>query len=125
MIVPLEGEFYGRDQEIWCFPSAIQPLIGKVKFNRLGYLVATQHKDVLRMSHEWVIAQGIKAEKNHIQLDREQTFNYLRGVDLDIDSSGCSGEVVLSHEGVVLGLGKVVRNKIKNKLPRELTRSEL
>ena len=87
--------------------------------------MATQHKDVLRMSHEWVIAQGIKAEKNHIQLDREQTFNYLRGIDLDIDSSGCNGEVVLSYQGVVLGLGKVVRNKIKNKLPRELTRSEL
>lgn len=121
----LDGTFYSRDQEIWCFPPTIQPLIGKVKFNRLGYLVATQHKDVLRMSHEWVIAQGIKAEKNHIQLDREQTFNYLRGVDLAIDSSGCSGEIVLSHQGVVLGLGKVVRNKIKNKLPRELTRSEL
>lgn len=125
----ITGDFYQRDQEVWCFPPEIKSFIGKVKFNRIGYQIATVHKGKprkLSMHHDWVIAQGHQASKNIFNCNHEQAKRYLKGEDIYPDTfllSELSGEIIMRYQGHVLGLGKIVANRIKNKLPRELIRS--
>ncbi len=45
-----------RDKELWLFPVNIEPLIGKVRFSRLGIRLAEIHNKGYRWQHEAVIA---------------------------------------------------------------------
>ena len=123
-ITQLDGKLYQRDQELWLFPDNIVPLINELRFSRLGIKIAEQfgkgRKAGFKCTHEFVTCYGQQCQ-NSIELLAHQAREYFQGRDIhDIDTSGSKGEVILSYQGHVIGLGKSLDNRIKNSLPRDL-----
>jgi len=113
---------YQRENEFWLFPAAIVPLIGRLKFDRIGLKLAESHKKGFRPTHEFAIAFGGQFRKNCLELSLEQAREFFRGRDLRPEQPSGQGEVLLTFNDRPLGWGRWVGGRIKNNLPRELVR---
>ena len=123
-ITELTGVLYQRDDEFWLFPENIIPLINELRFSRLGIKIAEQfgkgRKSGFKCTHEFATCYGQQATST-VSLLAHQAREYFQGRDIhDIDTSKTKGEVLLSYQGYVIGLGKSLDNRIKNSLPRDL-----
>ncbi len=123
----IQGTLYQRDQEFWLFPTQIEPLITELRFSRLGIKIAEQfgkgRKVGFKTMHEFASCYGDSANTNKLELNAQQAQEFYQGRDIrDVETSSATGEVLLSYRGNVIGLGKVLNNRIKNSLPRELIR---
>jgi len=108
---------YQREQQIWYFPLQSSELVQQMRFVRHGIKLLDIKPKQQVICHEALCAFGNIEQL----LTREQLAQYLMGRDISIDNpQNCKGEVVLGYQGVCVGLGKWVGNKIKNKLPRAL-----
>lgn len=113
---------YQRDKEFWLFPTAYLPVAEKMRFQRAGVKIADQHRNGFRITHEFVLAWGQQAEKNKQHLNESQLVSFYKGQDFAVDALVGTGEQILCYQDSPVGLGKVVKGKIKNGLPRELVR---
>lgn len=111
-----------RDKELWLFPKRVEPLIGKVKFSRLGFRLAETHNKGYRWHHEAVTALA-KAASSSLALTAEQAAEWYKGRDIYPDTALGKGECLLSYQGQVIGLAKIINQRVKNSLPRELVRN--
>ncbi|MBT0726280.1 16S rRNA (cytosine(1407)-C(5))-methyltransferase RsmF [Rosenbergiella australiborealis] len=111
-----------RDNELWLFPKLVEPLMNKVKFSRLGFRLADIHNKGYRWHHEAIIALA-KPTPSTLALSAEEAAEWYRGRDIYPNSPLPKGECLLSYQQQVLGLAKVVNQRIKNSLPRELARN--
>jgi len=123
-ITELQGVLYQRDDEFWLFPENIIPLINELRFSRLGIKIAEQfgkgRKSGFKATHEFATCYGEHCP-SAIALQAHQAREFFQGRDIhDIDTTGSKGEVMLSYQGHVIGLGKSLDNRIKNSLPRDL-----
>lgn len=109
-----------RDKEIWLFPVNIEPLIGKVRFSRIGIRLAEVHNKGYRWQHEAVIA--LAGEANTFALTHQEAEEWYRGRDVYLENTPASDEVVVTHQGYPIGLAKKVGSRLKNSYPRELVR---
>ncbi|WP_409978118.1 16S rRNA (cytosine(1407)-C(5))-methyltransferase RsmF [Enterobacter cloacae] len=109
-----------RDKEIWLFPVNIEPLIGKVRFSRIGIRLAEVHNKGYRWQHEAVIA--LTGEANTFALTHQEAEEWYRGRDVYPENTPASDEVVVTHQGYPIGLAKKVGSRLKNSYPRELVR---
>ncbi|MDO6575463.1 methyltransferase RsmF C-terminal domain-like protein, partial [Staphylococcus pasteuri_A] len=57
------------------------------------------------------------------ELNGQQAHEFYQGKDIAYPNAN-KGEVALSYQGQVIGLGKWIRNKIKNSYPRELVKDK-
>lgn len=126
-ITEVDGILYQRDQEFWLFPEQILPLIKELRFSRLGIKIAEQFgkgaKIGFKITHEFVTCFGEKATKNRVELNAQQAEQFYQGRDIrEVETKVMKGEILLSYRNNVIGFGKVVNNRIKNSLPRELIR---
>ncbi|WP_368163445.1 16S rRNA (cytosine(1407)-C(5))-methyltransferase RsmF [Aeromonas sp. R6-2] len=120
--VTLRGKLYGRDGEIWLFPEPVEQVIGKIRFDRIGFKLAETFKKGYRLTHEWALAYGDGASRGTLELDVELAREYMMGRDVRPEGETGQGEVVVRYQGHALGLGKWVGNRLKNGLPRDLVR---
>lgn len=120
--VTLRGELYGREGEIWLFPSQVERVIGKIRCDRIGFKLAETFKKGYRLTHEWALAYGDSVSCGVIELDAELAREYMMGRDVRPDGESAKGDVVVRYQGYTLGLGKWVGNRLKNGLPRDLVR---
>lgn len=109
-----------RDKEIWLFPVQIEPLIGKVRFSRIGIRLAEVHNKGYRWQHEAVIA--LAGCENTFALTHQEAEEWYRGRDVYPDSTPSGDEVIVTYQGYPLGLAKKVGSRLKNSYPRELVR---
>lgn len=109
-----------RDKEVWLFPAEIEPLIGKVRFSRIGIRLAEVHNKGYRWQHEAVIA--LAAHENAFALTHQEAEEWYRGRDVYPDSTPSGDEVIVTYQGYPLGLAKKVGSRLKNSYPRELVR---
>ncbi|WP_407860009.1 16S rRNA (cytosine(1407)-C(5))-methyltransferase RsmF [Enterobacter pseudoroggenkampii] len=109
-----------RDKEIWLFPAQIEPLIGKVRFSRIGIRLAEVHNKGYRWQHEAVIA--LAGRENTFALTHQEAEEWYRGRDVYPDSAPSGDEVIVTYQGYPLGLAKKVGSRLKNSYPRELVR---
>lgn len=109
-----------RDKEIWLFPAEIEPLIGKVRFSRIGIRLAEVHNKGYRWQHEAVIA--LAGRENTFALTHQEAEEWYRGRDVYPDSTPSGDEVIVTYQGYPLGLAKKVGSRLKNSYPRELVR---
>ena len=109
-----------RDKEIWLFPANIEPLIGKVRFSRIGIRLAEVHNKGYRWQHEAVIA--LAGSENTFALTHQEAEEWYRGRDVYPDNTPSHDEVVVTYQGYPLGLAKKVGSRLKNSYPRELVR---
>ena len=110
-----------RDKEIWLFPAEIVPLIGKVRFSRLGLRLAETFNKGFRWQHEAVIA--LEGDKNrHFELTQAEAEEWYRGRDVWPENPPKLDDVIVTFQGHPLGLAKKVGSRLKNSYPRELVR---
>lgn len=109
-----------REKEIWLFPASIEPLIGKVRFSRIGIRLAEVHNKGYRWQHEAVIA--LAGRENTFALTHQEAEEWYRGRDVYPASTPSNDEVVVTYQGHPLGLAKKVGSRLKNSYPRELVR---
>ncbi|XPE59210.1 hypothetical protein ACNKHQ_08095 [Shigella flexneri] len=65
-------------QEIWLFRRKIEPLLGKVRFSRIGSKLAETHDEGFRWRHEAVIAWQTRRTGKH-ELTAEEAQEWYRG----------------------------------------------
>ena len=109
-----------RDKEVWLFPTEIEPLIGKVRFSRIGIRLAEVHNKGYRWQHEAVIA--LAKGENTFALTHKEAEEWYRGRDIYPERSPERDEVIVTYQGFALGLAKKVGSRLKNSYPRELVR---
>ncbi|MFY7418957.1 16S rRNA (cytosine(1407)-C(5))-methyltransferase RsmF [Enterobacter cloacae complex sp. IR5428] len=109
-----------RDKELWLFPVNIEPLIGKVRFSRLGIRLAEIHNKGYRWQHEAVIA--LAGNENSFALTHHEAEEWYRGRDVYPEDGPSQDEVIVTYQGYPLGLAKKVGSRLKNSYPRELVR---
>nr|WP_323744418.1 16S rRNA (cytosine(1407)-C(5))-methyltransferase RsmF [Enterobacter hormaechei] len=109
-----------RDKELWLFPVNIEPLIGKVRFSRLGIRLAEIHNKGYRWQHEAVIA--LAGSENTFALTHQEAEEWYRGRDVYPEDGPLQYEVIVTYQGYPLGLAKKVGSRLKNSYPRELVR---
>lgn len=109
-----------REKEVWLFPASIEPLIGKVRFSRIGIRLAEVHNKGYRWQHEAVIA--LAGRENTFALTHQEAEEWYRGRDVYPASTPSNDEVVVTYQGHPLGLAKKVGSRLKNSYPRELVR---
>lgn len=118
------GVIMQRDDEYWLFPHNVMPLIGKIRFQRIGLKLADALKKGFKVRHEAIIA--LAETSNSIELDEQQATSYLMGRDIMLDTKVKPlGEQMVSYHQVNLGLMKHLGNKLKNSLPRELVKDKI
>ncbi|WP_394202054.1 16S rRNA (cytosine(1407)-C(5))-methyltransferase RsmF [Shewanella waksmanii] len=119
-----KGELMVRDGEFWLFPKMLKPLIGKMRYQRMGIKVADQLKKGFKSRHEALVAFGQQAPL--FALNEAQAIEYLKGRDIPLaEKVKPQGEKLVGYLGVPLGMVKHLGNKLKNSLPRELVRDNV
>ncbi len=111
-----------RDKEIWLFPAEIEPLIGKVRFSRIGIKLADVHNKGFRWQHEAVIALAGSDNPHAFALTHEEAQEWYRGRDVYPENSPAQDDAIVTFQGQPLGLAKKVGSRLKNSYPRELVR---
>lgn len=109
-----------RDKEVWLFPAEIEPLIGKVRFSRIGIRLAEAHNKGYRWQHEAVIA--LAGADNTFALTHKEAEEWYRGRDVYPEQAPSQDDVIVTYQGFPLGLAKKVGSRLKNSYPRELVR---
>lgn len=110
-----------RDKEIWLFPADIEPLIGQVRFSRIGLRLAETFNKGYRWQHEAVIALADERSPT-VELTRQEAEEWYRGRDVWPQTPPPADDVVVTFQGHPLGLAKKVGSRLKNSYPRELVR---
>ena len=110
-----------RDKEIWLFPAEIEPLLGKVRFSRIGLKLAETHNKGFRWQHEAVIALA-NTDKLGLELTAEEAQEWYRGRDVYPQQAPSHDDVIVTFQGFPLGLAKRINSRLKNSYPRELVR---
>jgi len=111
-----------RDKELWLFPKSVESLMGEVKFSRLGFRLAEVYNKGYRWHHEAITALASPTATT-IELNAEQAAEWYRGRDIYPDIPLPKGECLVSYQHQILGLVKIINQRIKNSLPRELVRN--
>lgn len=120
--LPSESQIWSRDNEIWLFPRELEPLIGQLRFDRMGIKLAITHKTGYRWQHEAVMALATGKERSVVDLSITQAREWYMGRDVFLEHPNPKGEVIVTLHGDVIGLGKWVGNRVKNGLPRDIVR---
>ncbi|MEZ9974977.1 16S rRNA (cytosine(1407)-C(5))-methyltransferase RsmF [Vibrio breoganii] len=111
-----------RDNEVWLFPVLIEPLLDQMRFQRIGIKLAEVHKKGYRWQHQGVVAMSQHNEDNAVDLSIDDAREWYMGRDVRPEVPSSKGEVLVRYDGVTIGIGKWVGNRIKNGLPREMVR---
>lgn len=92
----------------------------------IGNYVAREQLDEIRLSIEGTHLLKEEIKKNIIELDKEQTEQWMHGQQVDI-KTGKKGFVVIKYKEDFLGTGKASEEKIGNFIPknRRLKNKEL
>ena len=83
-----------------------------------GILLGTLQKGVVKIAHEFYHTYP-ELFCNRIELDAVQVQEYLKGYEIELDTT-TSGIVVVTHLGIALGGGKIVNGRLKNYYPKNL-----
>lgn len=122
--LPDQSALWQRDNVIWLFPEAIEPLLTEIRFERIGIKLAETHKKGFRWQHEAVIALASGQESCCVNIDAELARDWFMGRDIRPEHDSGKGEVIVCYRNKPIGLGKWVGNKIKNNLPRDLVKDK-
>ncbi|MCX2957778.1 MAG: 16S rRNA (cytosine(1407)-C(5))-methyltransferase RsmF, partial [Serratia symbiotica] len=117
------SQLWARDKEIWLFPTELEPLIGKVRFSRIGLKLAERFSKGFRWQHEAVIALASAYVKLRFELDATLAQEWYHGRDLYPQQPPECNECIVTYQQQPLGIAKRIGSRIKNNLPRDLVRN--
>lgn len=112
-----------REKEIWLFPKAVNPLLGRIRFSRIGVKLALQHNKGYRWQHEAAIALSKPDNPQAFALEKQEAQLWYQGRDIYPAQLPEQSEVIVSFQGQPIGLAKKIGGRLKNYYPRELVRN--
>lgn len=115
-------QLWQRDKELWLFQAAIVPLLGKVRFSRIGIRLAERFNKGYRWQHEAAVALAQSTDHVAWPLTTLEAQEWFRGRDIYLQQTPPHDSVIVTWQGAVLGLAKKVGSRLKNSYPRELVR---
>lgn len=122
--LPDTSSLWLRDNDVWLFPDELEPMLGELRFSRMGIKIAETHKKGYRWQHQVATALATGQETCSVDLTQDEAREWYMGRDIRPQSQSGQGEVIVRYSGDVIGLGKWVGNRVKNGLPRELVRDK-
>ena len=122
--LPEDCSVWLRDNDVWLFPHALEPMLGELRFSRMGIKIAEAHKKGYRWQHQVATALASGTETTSVALSVDDAREWFMGRDVRPEELSGKGEVIVKLGNDVIGLGKWVGNRIKNGLPRELVRDK-
>ncbi|MGL6027158.1 MAG: methyltransferase RsmF C-terminal domain-like protein, partial [Vibrio sp.] len=122
--LPDHSQIWLRDNDVWLFPQALEPLLGELRFSRMGIKIAEAHKSGYRWQHQVATCLAGENLAHCVELDIDQAREWFMGRDVRPSGNCAQGEVMVRYANYVIGLGKWVGNRVKNGLPRELVRDK-
>lgn len=117
--LPEETTLWLRENDVWLFPTALEPMLTELRFSRMGIKIAEAHKHGYRWQHQVATTLATGNDTHSIELTKEEAREWFMGRDIRPQQTSGQGEVIVYYNGHVIGLGKWVSNRIKNGLPRE------
>lgn len=123
LTLPSDSALWKRDNDIWLFPKALESMLGEFRFSRMGIKIAEQHKKGYRWQHQ-VATALTNNDTASVALSKENAREWFMGRDVRPEGLTGKGEVFVSYNDFIIGLGKWVGNRVKNGLPRELVRDK-
>lgn len=113
-----------RFDKLFVFPAPVMEKFSMLPLESAGMILAESSTEGWIPSHEWVSRFGAAFTQHKITLTKEQALAWMRGEDLfDFSVSGFDKSqllIVADANGLVLGRGKVLKDRLKNLLPRRL-----
>lgn len=123
--LPEENVLWLRDKEVWLFPTSLEPLLDQFKFARMGIKIAETHKHGFKWQHQIATCLAKTDSTRTVKLTKDDAREWFMGRDVyPIISHDAKGEVIVTYDNMVIGLGKWVGNRVKNSLPRELVKDK-
>jgi 16S rRNA (cytosine1407-C5)-methyltransferase len=113
-----------RYEKFFAFPRRIVEDFAELPLESAGMLLGEVIDEAVIPSHDWVCRFGEQFKKNKYVLSEMQCSTWIRGEDcydfkLEEFHKG-ETVVVCSPTGLVLGRGKILKDRLKNLLPRRL-----
>lgn len=113
-----------RFEKVIAMPDQLLEEFSELPLEYAGLLLGELTPEGLTPSHEWVSRFGKLFKCGYISLNGEQTKSWLRGEDC-FDLAELPAEkgrvlVVCQPDGLVIGRGKVLKDRLKNLLLRRL-----
>ena len=124
VLLPDDSSLWLRNRDVWLFPQALEPLLGRFRFSRMGVKIAESHKSGYRWQHQVATALVTGNEGHIIDISIDDAREWVMGRDIRPEGKTGKGEVIIRCNNGILGLGKWVGNKVKNGLPRELVKDK-
>ncbi|MCL9783122.1 16S rRNA (cytosine(1407)-C(5))-methyltransferase RsmF [Vibrio sp. S4M6] len=122
--LPNQYSIWTRDKDVWLFPESLEPLLGELRFSRMGIKIAESHKSGFKWQHQIATALATGQEARCVDINQDQAREWYMGRDVRPDVPSDKGSVLVRYDGFIIGLGKWVGSRIKNGLPRELVRDK-
>ncbi|MBU0470990.1 MAG: hypothetical protein KKF65_00055 [Nanoarchaeota archaeon] len=91
--------------------------LSKLRIDSLGLYFASYMPEGLRLSIEGAQIIGPKAKKNILELNKEQFEQWLKGEDIEINTS-MKDFVIVKHNSDYVGCGKIKNNLLMNYVPK-------
>ena len=88
--------------------------ISKLRINSIGMYFCELYGDEIRLSIEGSQIVGPEASKNIVELNDEESRNWLKGNEIEKECSDCSGFVILKNKKDYLGNGRYSNKRILN-----------
>lgn len=111
-----------RDKELWLFPRAMEALLGRVRFSRIGLKLAETFPKGYRWQHEAAIALADPAAAHAVALSSSEAEEWYRGRDIYPERELPGDELIICYQHQPIGIAKRVGSRIKNNYPRDLVR---
>lgn len=124
IMLPEHTSLWLRDNDVWLFPDALEPMLSELRFSRMGIKIAEAHKKGYRWQHQVATTLATGLEACVVELSIADAREWYMGRDVRPDGQNGQGEVIVRYDNQVIGLGKWVGNRVKNGLPRELVRDK-
>jgi 16S rRNA (cytosine1407-C5)-methyltransferase len=113
-----------RQEKLFVFPATILDQFASLPLESAGLTLAENSPEGWIPAHDWVSRFGSLFTKNKVALDADTASHWLHGEDLfNFSLAGIEkGQVLIvtDQNSLVLGRGKVLKDRLKNLLPRRL-----
>ncbi len=114
-----KATFVEKDGDLYLTTREVTQFFQKNLYRKFGLKVMDKDGN---LSHDFCVHFGVKMNKNILEITNEEQAKWLQGYDLKLpeNSSFSESQVIIKFQGFSLGCGKIVSDKVKNKVPREL-----
>ena len=95
------------------FSFSALPLFDEIRFERIGVKIAQTFNKGFKWQHEAITALNRGNQASTIEVTKDHAVDWYMGKDIRPEKSQSKGDVLVTYQKQVIGLGKWVNGKIK------------